>query len=91
VDAFYDLPFKPLLELRTGPLQFWDTIDNVDRQVEAIDLVADGEFQWSVDVALFLVPANVDIGVVGSSISELMDQPGISMEVEDHRLVSRKE
>src|SRR5678815_4956810 len=91
VDALDDLSFQPLLKLGCSNLKFGDTVDDIDRQVEAVHLVADRKFQRSVDIALFFVPAHMDIGMIRSAIGELVNQPGISMKVEDHRLVSSED
>ena len=64
-----------------------DAVDDVNCQVEAVDLVQDGELQRGVDVALLLVAAHMDIAVIVTAIGELVNQPGIAVEVEDHRLV----
>ena len=37
------------------------TINRIDRQAEAVDLILNGQFQRRVDVALLLVAADVDI------------------------------
>jgi hypothetical protein len=79
-------PFNPSFRCAPRPCSFGNTIDELDRQVEPVNLVVDRKFQRSVDVALFLVAAHMDVGVVHSAIRELVDQPRISMEVEDHGL-----
>ena len=75
----------------TAVLQLRNAVDHVDRQVEAIYLVANRELQRSIDVALFLIPAYMYIGVIRPTVGELMNKPGISVEVEHDRLVSCKE
>ena len=37
-------------------------------EIETVDLVANGELQWCIDVAFFLVTANVDVVVVRAAI-----------------------
>ena len=56
-------------------------------RAEAVGLVTDGELQRRVDVALLLVAAHMDIVLTGPAVNEAMDQPRVSMEVEDHGLV----
>ena len=70
---------------RTG--QPGHPVDHVDHQIEAVDLVEDRELERRVDVALLLVAAHVQVLVVREAVGELVDQPGIAVEVEDHRLV----
>ena len=66
-------------------------VDHVDREIEPVDLVADGELQRRVDIALFLVAADVEVAVVGAPVGKLVDEPGIAVEVEDDRLVEGEE
>jgi hypothetical protein len=47
----------------------WHSIDGVDSQAETVCLVANGKFQWCVDVALFLITA--DVQVVGKCAGKL--------------------
>ena len=39
-----DLRLQPFFEMCSRTLKLWDPVDDVDGQVEAVDLVADGEF-----------------------------------------------
>src|ERR1700692_2494634 len=86
VDTVDDLAFQPLLHVCPGALESGNTIDHINRQVEAVDLIADRKFERRVDVALLFIAANMDVAVVGSAIGELVDQPRISMEVAEDRL-----
>src|SRR5689334_11426084 len=69
--------FNDSLRCAPRPCSFGTRIDDIDRK-----------FERSVDVALFLVAAHMDVGVVRSAIRELVNQPRTSMEVEDHGFVS---
>ena len=91
VDAVDDLVLEPLLDVGGGGLEAGDAVDDVDGEVEAVYLVEDGELQRGVDVALFLVAANVDVVVVVALVGELVDQRGIGVEVEDDGLVGGEE
>lgn len=71
--AFDDLALQPLLHMRTGILQLYDLFDDVDGQIKPINLIADCEFKWSVDIALLLVVAPMDVGMIRSRICELVD------------------
>ena len=62
-------------------------VNRVDGQAKTVGLIADGKLQRRVDVALFLVAAHVDIVLAGPAVGEAMDQPRVSVEVEDHGLV----
>ena len=55
---------QPLLGVGGGGLQAGDAVDDVDGEIEAVDLVEDGELERRVDVALFLVAAHVEVVVV---------------------------
>ena len=57
--------------MRRRRLQMRYPIDDVDRQIEAVDLVQDRQFQRRIDVAFFLVSAHVHIVVIGVAIRQL--------------------
>src|SRR5262245_31607482 len=76
-----------LLDVRARDPQARDAIDDVDGETEAVDLVANGEIERRVDVALLFVAAHVQVLVIGAPVGQSMDQPGIAVEVEDDRLV----
>src|SRR5437870_4990809 len=59
----------------TRDAETWHSVDGVDGNTEAIGLIADGELQRRVDVALFLVAAHVDVALAGSAIGEPMNKP----------------
>ena len=60
-DAFDDLRFEPLLEMSARPLEARNAVDYIDREREAIDLIANRELQRRVDVAFFFVTTHMDI------------------------------
>src|SRR5215510_2770605 len=64
-----------------------DPVNRIDGKAEAVGLIADGEFQRGVDVALFLEATHVDVVLARPAVGEAMDQPRVSMEVEDHWLI----
>ena len=43
-------------------------VDGVNGQAEAVGLVANGQLQWRVDVALLLVAADVDVVLAGPAV-----------------------
>src|SRR5215813_1202579 len=65
--------------------------DRIHGQAEAINLVLNGQFQRSVDVALFLVTADVQVLMVRATVGQAMDEPGISVEIENDRLIHGEE
>ena len=91
VDAFDDLILQPLLGVGGGSLQLWNAIDDVHREIEAVDLVEDGELERRVDIAFFLVTANVEVVVISPAVGELVDERGVGVEVEDDGLVDGEE
>ena len=91
VDALDDLVLEPLFEVSGGGLQPGDSVDDVDGEIEAVDLVEDGQLEWRVDVALLLVAADVDVAVVLAAVGEFVDERGVGVEVEDDGLVEGEE
>src|SRR6266568_3844615 len=62
-------------------------VNSIHGQGEAVSLIADGEFQRRVDVALLLVAAHVNVVLTGPAVRESMDEPRVRVKVEDHGLV----
>src|SRR5215813_14489859 len=77
--------------MATDLLQFRNVPYHVHRQAETVDLVLDGQFQRCIDVSLFLVTADVHISVIRATVGQTMNQPGISMKVEDDWLIDGEE
>ena len=82
---------KLLLRVRSRNAQPRDAVDHVDRQAETVDLVVDGQFQRCVDVALLLVPAHVHVFMIGAAVSQPVDQPRVTVKIEDDRFIQRKQ
>ena len=70
-----------------GNSELRNPVDDIHRQIEAIDLVPHGEFERGINIAVFLIAAYVKVFVVGAAVSELVNQPGVAMKVENDRLV----
>ena len=68
-----------------------DAVDGIDGQGEAVGLVADGQLQRRIDVAVLLVAAHVDVVLARPPVGESVDQPRVSVEGEDHRPVRRED
>ena len=66
-------------------------IDYIHRQAETIDLIVDGQFHRSIDVAFFLISTYVHVAVVGSTVSQPVNQPRVAMKIEDDWFVDRKQ
>ena len=70
-----------------GDSELGNPVDDVDRQIETVDLVPHGQLERRIDIAMFLVAAHVEVLVVGAAVGELVNQPGVAVEVENDRLV----
>ena len=90
-DAVGNLTFEPVFDMRTSGLQSRNPVNDVDGEVEAVHLIAYHELQRRVDIAFFLISADVYVGVVCPPVCELMNHPGIAMKVEYDRLVFGKQ
>ncbi len=62
-------------------------VDDVNREVETIDLVLDGELQRRIDIAVLLVAADMEVLMIGPAVGEFVNQPGVTVEIENDRLV----
>ena len=89
--AGYLLVFELILGVSTRHFEFGHAIDNVDRNTEAVNLVANRQLKRCVDASLLFVTAHVQIVVVVAAVSQTMDHPGIGMEIEDDRLIEREQ
>jgi hypothetical protein len=86
-----DLIFQPFLHMGPWDPKSGNTVYHVDGQVEAVDLIFYGEPQGCVDVPLFFISAHMKVLVIGATVCEFVNQPGIAVEVENNRLVHGKE
>src|ERR1700731_1541864 len=79
------------LRVRADRTQPRHTVDNIDGQIEAVNLVDNGQLERSIDVPLFLVPAHVNVVMIPAPVTQLMNQRSVRMEIEDDRLVGGKQ
>ena len=63
-------------------------VDHVGDQPEPVDVVEHAHVEGRGRRALLLVAADMDVGVVRPAVREPVDQPGVAVEVEDHRTVA---
>src|SRR5262245_35417089 len=75
------------LRVRAAGTKGRDSINDVHRNGEAINLIANGQIERSVDVAFFLIAADVQVLVIGAPISEPVNQPRVTVKVEDDGFV----
>ncbi len=87
VETLNDLVLHQFLNMSSHYLKLGHAVDDIDDQVEAVDLIADGQFHRRVYVAILLVAAHMNIAAVGTAIGQPVDQIGIAVEVEDYRFV----
>src|SRR6056297_1560403 len=76
-----------LLGVSAARLQPRHPVDGVNGQAEAVHVVLDGQFHRGVDAAFFLIAAHMQVAVIMAAIGEAVNQPGVTVKVEDHRLV----
>ena len=69
VAVFLDLILHALLDVGRTGAEGLHAVDHVDHQVVVIDLVADGQLQGDVDVAVLLVAPNVEVGLIGTAMA----------------------
>lgn len=76
---------------RTAVVQLRHAVDGVNGQAEAVRLVANGQLQRGVDVALLLVAPDVNVLAARTLVRQAVDHPGVAVEVEDDGRVRRKQ
>ena len=87
---FDQLVAQELFEMSTNALQPRNPIDDIARQMEAIQVVQYRHIKRRSGRSLFLVAANVEIVVIRSPIGEAVDQPRVPVIGEDDRLIGCK-
>src|SRR5271166_3645943 len=85
--AGYLFAFELIFGMSTCHLEFGHTINSIDRNTEAVNLVANSQLKRCIDASLLFVTAHVHIGVVMATVSQTMDHPWISMEIKDNRFI----
>src|SRR5579862_9725728 len=91
VDVRDDLTLQPFLDVGADGAQTWDTIDDVNCQIETVDLIENRKFERRVDAALFLVPAHMYVVVILAPVTKFVNERSVGVEVEDDRLVGGEE
>src|SRR5271166_5224198 len=81
---------EPLLGVASNLLQRRGPVNHVHRQTKSVGLVFDRQLHRSIDVPLLLVASHVQ-SLVLAAVSQAVNQPGISVEVEDDWLVNREQ
>ena len=90
-NALDDLSLQPFLDVSANGAHTRDAIDDIHRQMEAVDLVENRKFERSVDAALLFLTVHVNVVVVRAPVREFVNKRRIGMEVENDRLVGREE
>src|ERR1700687_2466103 len=80
-----------LLHVTSPRLKLGQAVDRVTDQVEAIHLVQHRHVEWCGDGAFFLVAPYVRVMVFCSPVREPVDQPWVTVERKNDRLVEREE
>src|SRR5262249_44621972 len=70
-----------------GSLESGHVLDYLHCQREAINSILDRQFQRRIDIALFPVTVHVEVVMVRTAIGQTMNEPGISVEIENDRLI----
>jgi hypothetical protein len=73
--------------MRGSSLQTRHPVEHVDHEVEAVHLIQNGQFERRVDVAFFLVAPYVQMFMIAEAIGQLVNQPRVTVEVEDDRFI----
>src|ERR1041385_9362992 len=82
---------QSLFGVRAGGVQLGHAIDHVDRKCEAIDFIFDRKLYRGVDVAAFLISTDMQILMIITVVCQPVNQPWITVEIEDDRFVRGEE
>jgi len=82
-----DLILHFLLHMSGSGAKRFDAIDHIDHEVEAVDLVDDGQFERCVDISIFFIAADMETTLLIPSIDQPVNQPRIAVEIENDGLI----
>ncbi len=80
VGVLDNLILQTILDMSPCDSELRDPVDDVNRQIETINLVLNGEFEGRIDIPFFHVAADVEVLVIGPAVGELVNQPGVTVE-----------
>ena len=86
-----ELVLEPLLQVDALVAGLRQAVDGIHHEVEAVQIVQHRHIKGCGDSAFFFVATDMDIVVISSSVGQPVDQPRVSMEGEDYRLVPGEE
>src|SRR5882724_11371452 len=66
-------------------------IDDILYKMEAVEIIQDHHVKGGGGGPFFLVAAHMQVGMVGATVSQAVDKPGIPMESKDDRLIRREQ
>ena len=72
-------------------LQSGNVLNRIHGQSETIDPILDRQFQGGIDVALFPIAVHVHVRMVGAAVSQPVDEPGISVKIENDWFIDAEE
>src|ERR1039458_9667596 len=73
--------------MRANALKFGNAVNGVNCKTEAVSFVVDRQFHRGIDVPFLLVAAHMEVFVVGATVGQPVNQPRVSMEIENDRLI----
>src|SRR3984893_13495754 len=79
---------RRLLHLIAEP---WNSLDGVQRELVAVEIVQHDHVEGGRSGALLLVTAHMNIVMIVPPVGQLVNHRGIAMKSEDHRLVCREQ
>lgn len=87
-----DLLIDELFTDHAGPVvKMGHSVDGFHRETESIRAVSNREFERGVNVSLFVVTSNVEVGGAVSLVGQTVDEEGVRVEVENYGLVGGKD
>jgi hypothetical protein len=68
----------------------WNSLNSVQRELITVEIVQHDHVEWGRGGALLLVSAHMNIVMIVPPVGQLVNDRGVPMKGEDHRLVCRK-
>lgn len=82
---------EELFEVRVDRTEARNAVDNISREVKTVEFVEHRHIEWGRCCSFLAVAMHVEVVVVGAFVGETVNERGVAVEGEDHRLVRRED
>lgn len=91
IGIFDNLVLQPLFDMRPGYLELGNPVNDIYGKIKPVYLVLYGQLQGCVDITFFFIAPNVQILMIGTPVSQLVNEPGVAVKIKNNRFVQGKQ